>query len=211
MTEDVIIEAPKQVFYIKLTSEADMPTAFDWAYQQDTKREVLVPSEVVWSYDMTDVEYQAYSTAHAAWFASDSDDDEPHAGDFVTVPEGVIVNSSGPNDSGTMTLKQVTPAEYGENMIPDGDPYLVAYTSDYSIDVIGVMHEPTGNMLTDDDGNEYPEMAAVDGWHVNVKINRAIPNKDAEDPEAVDTLRDIIEALDASNGVTPNSPSRGWL
>lgn len=143
MTEDVIIEAPKQVFYIKLASEADMPTAFAWAYKQDSHKEV----------------------------------DE----------------------------------EGNETVVLDGDPYLVAYTRDYSIDVIGLMHEPTGTMLTDDDGNEYPEMAAIDGWHVNVKINRNIPNKDAEDPEAVDTLRDIIEALDASNGVTPNSPSRGWL
>ena len=143
MTEDVIIEAPKQVFYIKLASEADMPTAFAWAYKQDSHKEV--------------------------------------------------------DEEGT------------ETVVLDGDHYLVAYTRDYSIDVIGVMHEPTGTMLTDADGNEYPEMAAIDGWHVNVKINRAIPNKDAEDPEAVDTLRDIIEALDASNGVTPNSPSRGWL
>lgn len=143
MTEEVIIEAPKQVFYIKLASEADMPTAFSWAYKQDSHKEV----------------------------------DE----------------------------------EGNETVVLDGDPYLVAYTRDYSIDLIGVMHEPTGTMLTDDEGNEYPEMAAIDGWHVNVKINRAIPNKDAEDPEAVDTLRDIIEALDASSGVNPNSPSRGWL
>ena len=133
MTEEVIIEAPKQMFYIKLTSEVDMPTALAFAYKQDTTTEV---------------------------------DDE--------TGEETVINV--------------------------GDPYLVAYTREYSIDVIGVMHEHTGNMLTDDDGNEYPEMAPIDGWHVNVKLH-------GESEE----LRNLVEELDATNGVTPNSPSRGWL
>ena len=129
MTEEI---APKSIFYIKLTSEADMPTAFDWAYKQDSHKEV----------------------------------DE----------------------------------EGNETVVLDGDPYLVAYTRDYSIDVIGVMHEPTGNMLTDDEGNEYPEMAPIDGWHVNVKLH-------GESEE----LRTLVEALDAQYGAMPATPDRVWL
>lgn len=94
MIDEVITEAPKQVFYIKLTSEADMPTALAFAYKQD-------------SYEVTD-------------------------------------------------------EETGEtSVVLDGDPYLVAYTRDYSIDVIGVMHEPTGTMLTDAEGNELAAPAAL--------------------------------------------------
>ena len=37
-----------------------------------------------------------------------------------------------------------------------------------AIDVIGVIYKPTGNMLTTDEG-EVPEMAPIDGWHVNVR------------------------------------------
>ena len=46
-----------------------------------------------------------------------------------------------------------------------GDPYLVPNTSDYAMDVVGTLHEPTGNTLTDDDGIEYPEIEALDTSH----------------------------------------------
>lgn len=85
-----------------------------------------------------------------------------------------------------------------ETQVADGDPYLVAHSHDYAIDVVGVLHEPTGNTLTDDEGNEYPETAPVDGWHVNIRL-------------VGDAMRETVEALDASHGVTPNSPSRVWL
>jgi len=102
--------------------------------------------------------------------------------------------------------------ETGEETTTDvGEPYLVMNTRDYAIDIVGVIHKPTGNMLTDDDGNEYPEMAALDGWHVNIRIRGGIPNKDPEDTEAVNTLRDDVEALDAVYGQNPVTPSRVWL
>ena len=85
-----------------------------------------------------------------------------------------------------------------ETQTPDGDPYMVTHSHDYAIDVVGTLQEPTGTMLTDDEGNEYPEMAPVDGWHVNVRL-------------VGDAMREVVEALDASHGVTPNSPSRVWL
>ena len=80
----------------------------------------------------------------------------------------------------------------------EGEPYLVSSTADYAIDVVGVLHEATGNTLTDDDGMEYPEMAAVDGWHVNIRLS-------------CETMRDAVEALDVSHGVTPDTPKRMWL
>lgn len=96
------------------------------------------------------------------------------------------------------TETTVDPETGEETTTNVGDPYLVTHTADYAIDVVGVIHKPTGNTLTDDEGFEYPEMAAVDGWHINIRILN-------------DTKRADVEALDAAHGVTPNSPSRVWL
>jgi len=85
-----------------------------------------------------------------------------------------------------------------ETQVAEGDAYLVAHSHDYAIDVVGTIQEPTGTMLTDEEGNEYPEMAAIDGWHVNIRL-------------VGDAMRETVEALDVSHGVTPNSPSRVWL
>jgi len=85
-----------------------------------------------------------------------------------------------------------------ETQTADGDPYLVAHSHDYAIDVVGTLHEPTGTMLTDDEGNEYPEMSAMTGWHVNIRL-------------VGDAKREDVEALDTSHGVTPDAPKRVWL
>lgn len=37
------------------------------------------------------------------------------------------------------------------------------------IDIIGPIYKATGTMLTYEDGSEYPEMADVGGWHVNMR------------------------------------------
>ena len=130
MTDEVIIDAPKRDFYLKLTSEAEMPAVLSAFYRQD--------------------------------YVTNVDD------------EGV------------------------ETQVADGDPYMVTHTHDYAIDVVGTIHEPTGVTLTDSEGMDYPEMAAVDGWHVNIRL-------------VGDAMRDVVEALDGAYGVTPNSPSRVWL
>ncbi len=80
----------------------------------------------------------------------------------------------------------------------DEEGEFVSNTADYSIDVVGTLQEPTGNTLTDDDGMEYPEMQAMTGWHVNIRLTG-------------DAMRDTVEALDTSHGVTPESPMRVWL
>lgn len=43
-----------------------------------------------------------------------------------------------------------------------------------AIDVIGVIYKPTGNMIDTDEG-EVPEMAPLEGWHVNVRHNAEAP------------------------------------
>lgn len=47
-----------------------------------------------------------------------------------------------------------------------------------AIDVIGVIYKPTGVMLTTDEG-EVPEMAQIEGWHVNVRHVDKAPELDA--------------------------------
>ena len=80
----------------------------------------------------------------------------------------------------------------------DEEGEFVSNTADYSIDVVGVLHEATGVTITNDDGMEYPEMEALDGWHVNIRLSSNV-------------RRDAAEALDVSHGVTPNAPLRVWL
>ena len=116
------------------------------------------------------------------------------------------------SDFYTQDTETTVDEETGEETTTNvGDPYLVPNTSDYAMDVVGTLHEPTGATLTDEDGMEYPEMQAMTGWHVNIRIRGGILNKDAEDAEATDTLRDTVEALDTSHGVTPETPMRVWL
>lgn len=79
----------------------------------------------------------------------------------------------------------------------DKEGEFVGNTADYAIDVVGVLQEPTGNTLTSD-GMEYPEMVAMAGWHVNIRLTG-------------DVLRDETEALDVLHGVTPSAPKRVWL
>ena len=90
-------------------------------------------------------------------------------------------------------------AETGEPIMEnDGDAYLVTGSADHAFDTIGLIHKATGVMLTDAEGIEYPEMAPVPGWHVNLRIRG-------------DYMRDEAEAIDAADGVSPVTPHRTWL
>ena len=89
--------------------------------------------------------------------------------------------------------------ETGEPVMEnDGDAYLVMHSHNHSFDIVGLIHEPTGTMLTDSEGIEYPEMAPIPGWHVNLRIRG-------------DYMRDAAEAIDATDGVSPVTPHRTWL
>ena len=92
----------------------------------------------------------------------------------------------------------VDPETGEETQTPDGDPYLVMHMADYAIDVVGIIMDPTGVILTDDEGNQYPEMAPIPGWHVNIRLSG-------------DGRRDDVELLDATYGVVPTHPRRVWL
>ena len=96
------------------------------------------------------------------------------------------------------TITEVDGETGEETVVNVGDPYMVKQTTDYAIDVVGVIYRPTGNTLTDADGNEYPEQAPLEGWHVNVRL-------------LGDALRDTVEALDAIYGMQPQSPARIFL
>ena len=59
-----------------------------------------------------------------------------------------------------------------------------------AVDVIGTIYAPTGKMLKVEDG-EFPEMAPVEGWHVNVRHTAEMPELQAW-------------------AVTPKTPIRVW-
>jgi len=125
----MIEEAPKTDFYLKLFSEADVPTVLSAFYKQDTTSEL-----------------------------------DPETG------EEIVTNV--------------------------GDPYFVQNSPDYAIDLVGIIYKPIGNILTDSDGIEYPEMAPLDGYHINIRLNG-------------DNRREDVEAL-SDYFVDPTTPSRVW-
>jgi hypothetical protein len=135
MTDELMIEeqtTPCNDFYLKLASEAEMPTALAAFYKQD----------------------------------------------YTTI---------------------VDPETGEESTQIEGDPYFVSDTADYAIDVVGVIQKPTGVTLTDDEGYEYPEMAALDGWHVNLRLSGEGRRDDAEALVAY-----IVDP-------SPVTPARVWL
>lgn len=60
-----------------------------------------------------------------------------------------------------------------------------------NIDTIGIIYKPTGKMSQGEDG-KYPEMAPIDGWHVNVRLV-------GEDATALEPFK-----------VIPTAPIRIW-
>ena len=59
-----------------------------------------------------------------------------------------------------------------------------------SIDTVGVIYKPTGATIETDMG-EQPEMAAIDGWHVNVRLraDQTAPSLDAYKVEPANPVR----------------------
>jgi len=73
--------------------------------------------------------------------------------------------------------------------------FVVADAHKFALDVIGTIYKPTGSMIQADEG-EVPEMAAIDGYHANLRVIKA----DDFDSE---TLAGITINV-------PNNPARGW-
>jgi hypothetical protein len=59
-----------------------------------------------------------------------------------------------------------------------------------AVDVIGTIYKPTGKMFTNEEGDA-PEIAPIEGWHVNVRHTAEMPELQAW-------------------AVTPKTPSRRW-
>ena len=57
-----------------------------------------------------------------------------------------------------------------------------------AVDVIGTIYKPTGKLLQTDEG-EVPEMAPVEGWHVNVRHTDEAPELDAYKVEVATPVR----------------------
>lgn len=71
---------------------------------------------------------------------------------------------------------------------------LIRFSHEYAIDVIGILNSPSGNILTTENGIEYPEMIPVDGWHINVRVSDG----------------NIIPDEFLQYEIFPNSPSRDF-
>jgi hypothetical protein len=54
------------------------------------------------------------------------------------------------------------------------------------IDIIGPIYKPTGVMLDSEQGFEYPEMADIGGWHVNMR---------GELPESIAPYKIVVSGI----------------
>jgi len=77
------------------------------------------------------------------------------------------------------------------------------------LDIIGTMYRETGTMLTTDDGMEYPEMEAVDGYHANLRSETKAVHQDdgiiEQVPDITDEQVALLPTIDA-----PTVPYRKW-
>ena len=93
----------------------------------------------------------------------------------------------------------------------DSTEYLPA-SSFVSIDFVGTIYKPTGVTLKSEDGMEYPEMKALDGYHVNLRFAGGLSIVyafDVESGEYVEIPSTIPNDL-APYTVEPTTPSRVW-
>ena len=92
----------------------------------------------------------------------------------------------------TYFLKFADEAEAIQNLAAfrNEDQWLT-YKDGANLDVVGTIYKPTGVTLTDAEGMQYPEMAPLSGFHVNI-------------------LSDGFDEALAAFVVYPASPSRVW-
>ncbi len=75
--------------------------------------------------------------------------------------------------AGLLTETQALLDADGNVLIPAGYAPVNA-----TIDTVGLIYEPTGETIETDMG-EQPEMAPLDGWHVNVRLTADTPTPDS--------------------------------
>lgn len=82
----------------------------------------------------------------------------------------------------TTYIKFADEAEFIQAFAPhmatdgQGEPMLPAYIGTSAVDVIGMIHKPTGEFTTTEDGFRIPTMQAIDGWHVNLSGDDCPPD-----------------------------------
>ena len=94
--------------------------------------------------------------------------------------------------------------------IEDNSVVLVS-TGLASIDFVGIIYKPTGKLLEDIDGNEYPELAPLEGYHVNLRlaslpVTQTVDEITGEITEIASSIPDLL----APYIVEPTTPSRVW-
>ena len=117
---------------------------------------------------------------------------------LITALKGPSETQDTFDDEGKVTGQETV---YPHSIISqDGDDNdVIMATAWVRVDDIGAIYEATGKTLTDDEGNEYPEMAAVAGYHANL---RKLSDK-------ADTLIQHLE--DGGDTITPpGTPARGF-
>jgi len=73
------------------------------------------------------------------------------------------------------------PTAWSESVSMDEPPVAIEWMDkpNYdNIDVIGTIYKTTGTMLTNEEGMEYPEMQAIEGYHVNIRNYTEAPELD---------------------------------
>jgi len=53
-------------------------------------------------------------------------------------------------------------------LLVDADGELITTTHDYFVSIVGELCDCTGVILTDDEGNDYPEKLPLVGYHANL-------------------------------------------
>ena len=105
--------------------------------------------------------------------------------EYDTITENLYENEDDPEEvTGTQEVTRKVPV-------------LNKFTHEHAIDIVGVIYQPTGIMITDEEGFEYPEITAVDGYHVNIRSLHQEVNK-------------LIESKLSDYIVTPATPNRVW-
>lgn len=87
------------------------------------------------------------------------------------------------------TEDEANEALFDEQTHVQGDIVETVLVPKYAaVDVVGQIYKPTGKMLKTDEG-KVPEMAPLDGWHVNVRHTDEAPELDAYKVEVATPAR----------------------
>ena len=66
----------------------------------------------------------------------------------------------------------------------DDEDNFLSGNHEYTFDIVGLIYRATEETETDEEGNEYPVMEAIEGWHVNYlgDLPEALVSYELEEP-----------------------------